>query len=105
MPEVAAPVAEVPYWTYLIPVFIALIGMIQIVVLAWINAKAKTALVNTEETKVSAAATAESVEKVHVAVNSERTMMLQKLQALEQRILALSEDKARLEQSAKDKKE
>ena len=104
-PEVAAPVAEVPYWTYLIPVFIALIGMVQIVVLAWINAKAKTALVNTEITKTSSINTAESVEKIHHAVNSERAAMLAKIDALRNELLKMSDQKARLEQSALDEKE
>jgi len=103
-PEIAAPVAEVPYWTYLIPVIIAAIGMVQVVALAFINSKAKSALTNTEETKISAAATAESVEKVHTAVNSERTAMLAEVKALRDEILRISTDKARLEQSESDRK-
>jgi hypothetical protein len=34
---VAAPVAAVPYWTYLIPVFIAIVGCIQVWGLAYIG--------------------------------------------------------------------
>lgn len=47
---------------------------------------------NTEETKKMATNTAEAVEKVHVAVNSERTAMLTTVQNLRDEILRISKD-------------
>ena len=41
--EVAAPVAEIPYWTYLIPVLIAAIGAGQTIVMAIIAQRVKGA--------------------------------------------------------------
>lgn len=37
--EIAAPVAVVPYWTYLVPVAIAFIGLVNTLGLAYITAK------------------------------------------------------------------
>ena len=34
-----APVARVPYWTYLIPVIIAFFSLVQVLGLAWIGTK------------------------------------------------------------------
>lgn len=92
--RLAAPVAPVPYWTYLIPVLVAFISAAQIVLLAWIGSNAKTALENSEKTKVAAVETATSVEKIHVAVNSEREKAMKKIESLEQIILKMSTDKA-----------
>lgn len=92
-----APVAIVPYWTYLIPIGIAAIGMIQVLGLAVIGYLMSGV-------KQDAAATAKSTEKIHVAVNNERTVMLEKLEALRAEILQLSTERARSQQKALDAK-
>lgn len=76
-----------------------LVSALSPIFLALINKKAAKTLENSEETRVAAKATAVSVEKVHVAVNSERTKMLEELKSLRDVILELSKDKARLEES------
>ena len=107
--EVAAPVAVVPYWTHLTPILIALIGAIQVLGLGFIAAKfggAKREIIGQlDQVKASAADTATSVEKVHVAVNSERTAMMDEVRKLRLEILELSKDKAKSEQKADDAKE
>lgn len=52
---------------------------------------------------VTSNALAQNVETIHVAVNSERTKMLEKLEAMHREIAGLREDNAALTQSAKDK--
>jgi hypothetical protein len=47
---VASPVALVPYWTYLIPVFIALVGCIQVWGLAYISRRIDRGTIATEKT-------------------------------------------------------
>jgi hypothetical protein len=47
---VTAPVAIVPYWTYLIPVFIAIVGCIQVWGLAWIGRQIERGTKATEDT-------------------------------------------------------
>jgi hypothetical protein len=83
------PVPPVPYWSYLVPIATATILMLQTLGLAWIAAKATQ--------------TADSVEKVHVAVNSERTAMMEKVDALHVELRKLAEANARLLQTASDK--
>lgn len=83
-------VAVVPQWSYWVPVFTAIILCIQTLGVAWIAQQ------NT--------ATAESVEKVHVAVNSERTAMFEKLNELQERIAVLIGQKSKLEQFEIDRK-
>ena len=68
----------------------ALITALTPILLALINSKARQAMENTEVTKQAALATADSVDKVHVAVNSERTAMLQNVTDLKDEILKLS---------------
>lgn len=60
----------------------ALISGIMAIILAKINTKAGTTLANSETTKGAAVATAESVDRIHTAVNSERTAMLEKIDGL-----------------------
>jgi len=95
--------ANAPYWAYWVP---ALIGAIQVITLAWINRKVNstnTKVINeVSQAKDSAAETAASVEKVHVAVNSERTAMLIEVKTLRDEILDLSKRIAKDEQRVED---
>lgn len=75
-PEIAAPVAIVPYWSYWLP---SLIGAVQIGALIWMNRQVS--------------ATAVSVEKAHVAINSERKAMQDELKKLHEVILAMTQEK------------
>ena len=98
--HVATPVAEVPYWTYLIPIAVAFIAMVQTVLVAYFGRAVKQSVAATEK---SAAATAVSVEKVHVAVNSERKVMVDEIRKLNATILEMSKDKATSDQVKRDK--
>lgn len=108
-PEIAAPVAVVPYWTHLVPVLIAGIGAIQVIGLAIVAAKfggaKKEIVTELQAVKTSAADTATSIEKVHVAVNSERTAMTDEIKKLRNEILELSKDKAKSDQRAETRAE
>lgn len=91
--------------------------IVSTILLALINRKQTSALENstkalknTEETKTEAVATknaaiatSESVEKVHVAVNSERTKMLARIDELQAVILKQATDKAEKIGSDKEK--
>jgi hypothetical protein len=87
---------DVANWNTVILAATGLVTVLTPIFLALINRKAGRTLDNSEETKVSARATAESVEKVHVAVNSERTKLLEEMKELREIILVLSKDKATL---------
>jgi hypothetical protein len=89
-----------------------IVSGIVAVLLARISANTRASRVNSDatmgiaaETRESAKATAISVEKVHVAVNSERTAMLEKLEALRAEILELSMGKAVADERAAVAKE
>lgn len=91
-------------WNTIILAFFSLLGTTVTVVVAYlvhrVNVNAKQTLDNSEVTKESAVKTAESVEKVHVAVNSERTEMLRKLEEMHAKLLNLSAEKAVLTEQA-----
>lgn len=53
--------------------------------------KAVTAVQNTERLKVSSEATAVSLEKAHIAINSERSATLEEIRQLKSEVLKLSE--------------
>lgn len=74
------PVALVPYWSYLVPLGIAAIVAIQAVLVAYFGTKIENA----------ATATADSAEKIHIAVNSERKEMVDKIEALHAVILEMT---------------
>lgn len=97
--EVAPPplVAVVPYWTHLIPIGIAAIGMIQVLGLAIIGYLMSGVKADIQDTAVSA-------EKIHIAVNSERTATLKKIEELRDEILRLSVAKAKSDQKVMDVK-
>jgi hypothetical protein len=78
-----------------------IVSGIVAVLLARISANTRASRVNSDatmgiaaETRESAKATAISVEKVHVAVNSERTKMLDEIRKLRQEIQTFTVDKA-----------
>jgi hypothetical protein len=50
---------------------------------------------NSEQTKTSAAATTDQVEKIHIAVNSERTAMMQRIDELHATVLEMTKTKAK----------
>jgi len=93
-------------------VIIAIIGLISTSLtlfmtyyMAKVRSNTLKAVENTEETKQSAKETAASVEKVHVAVNSERTAMLEQVKTLRDEILEISKQKATLEEHARSASE
>lgn len=93
-------------WNTIILAIISLMGTVltgvMAIYMAKISGRTQQALTNTEDTKTSAAATAVSVEKVHVAVNSERAAMVEKMDNLQKVVLELSKDKAKLEEHARE---
>lgn len=97
MKDMTAPVALVPYWTYLVPVFIAGITMIQVIILAYINAKFNAVRNSVKSTEVLAAETADSADKIHTIVNSQKTAMEKELRDLRETVESLRIDKARKE--------
>jgi len=56
------------------------------------NESSKLALVNSETTKKTALDTAEEVKNIHIAVNSERSAMLEKVQQLTDKMLLVSRE-------------
>lgn len=65
--------------------------------------QAKAAKMESGEAKLSAAATAKTVDEVHIAVNSEKTALLASLEALRLEVLSLSKDKAASNAHAQDR--
>jgi hypothetical protein len=63
---------------------------------------ARTAAIKVEEAKKAAAETSQTVKEVHAAVNSERALMMKKLEELTAEVLRLSKDKSTLEEKAKN---
>ena len=80
-----------------------LITTIGTLVLAYIGFKQAALSKSLEATHERATETAKSVEKIHVAVNSERTAMTDKIEALHAEILKLNTDKAVTEEKEKEK--
>ena len=85
-----------PNWNTIILSVTALVGAMTPILLALINKKASQTLKNSEETKQAAVATAGSVEKVHVAVNSERKAMTDEVRALREALQTLTTQNALL---------
>lgn len=106
------PVTEVPQstglsginWNTIILALFSFMGTTVSVLVAYlvhrVNVNSKKTLDNSEDTKEFAGKTAESVEKVHVAVNSERTEMLRKLEEMHAKLLLMSTEKAVLTEQA-----
>jgi hypothetical protein len=93
-----AIVPAVPYWSYwVVPIAVAFFGCVQVISLAVINS-------NQNVMATDVAATAVSVEKAHVAINSERTAMQNELKKMNEIILDLSKKIAREDQKRLDKK-
>ena len=92
-------------WNTIILAGISLLGTIFTGVMAFKMAQMKNDTRDSARaTTASAAATvktAESVEKIHVAVNSERTAALEEIKKLRDEILALSMAKATLEEKGR----
>lgn len=88
-PVPAAPVNE-HTMLLIVGMIIAAVAPTLAAIAAYFSSRAAKS--NTEETKKLATNTAETVEKVHTAVNSERTAMLTKLQNLSDEILRISKD-------------
>jgi len=101
-----APVVAAPIVGGVHPIVIAtgmvLAGVAPIIaaVAAWF---AQQAARNTEHVKAVSTTLMENVEKVHVAVNSERTAMLEQIRELRDEILRLSKDRATLEEQQRER--
>lgn len=80
-----------------------LVTTLGTIVLAFIAYKQAILSKSLEATHQRATQTADSVEKIHVAVNSERTAMNDKIDQLQEVILQLSKEKAVTQEKEKEK--
>lgn len=81
-------------WNTIILAFIGFMGTVATGVITYFIGQMKN----------NTAATATSVEKIHIAVNSERTAALEEIRALRDEILRISKLKAALEEEQKGTK-
>lgn len=85
-------------WNTLAQLTFTFLGVVFTAYMALQMAKAKTAV---EETKVAQEKTKVVLDEVHTAVNSGKTIMEEKLRDLTAQVLALSKEKATLQEAAK----
>jgi len=89
-------------WNTIILAIISLLGTLVTSVMAYFVAKIRT---TSNETKEAAVKSATSMEQIHVAVNSERTALLKKVEDLRDEILQMSKDKATADEATRARTE
>jgi hypothetical protein len=85
---VTAPVAVAPYWTYLIPVFIAIVGCVQVWGLAWLGQRVNK---GTEATNRTTTAINDMEHQINS--NMEKQIKQAIAEAIAQERLRVSEEK------------